>query len=447
MLCAIPIEICNRELDGIIYLALHLAKKGMPTLLGERMVHEYIFRINANEPVIYFDSDFSPTVGKKVISTGGVVFNLSAEGLVKKEWKGLPIYRNISDSVTTICAWGEETADVIKTALPEDKTSLVEVTGYPSFDLMFDKFSPYYISEKIVAEHGDNYLMVNTNFARFNLKMSLDKYLKMLGKMDEWKLYNTPEMQKGIMEEWNNQKNLFSEFKQLVQALSREFPDRHIVVRPHPMEGLQLYKDCFKDLPNVFVTNDSPVRHWISSAGAVIHHDCTTGAEALAMNKLVIGYRPIFNKKKTCRIMSKIGVHATTTKEVIQAVHAGTMPEEQRLLQLEALHPFFANFGQTAAEHIASLAATHAEPTKVWLPKPLNLFENIKCWRKHVSKILRSYQPGHNGRKVRYALDKFPRLPFAEIENRVTRLQAIEPDLPPVEVTSLALNTFLIAPK
>ena len=55
MLCAIPMEIATRELDRVLYLALHLAKCGLPTLFGERMVHEYLFRLNEERSVVYSD--------------------------------------------------------------------------------------------------------------------------------------------------------------------------------------------------------------------------------------------------------------------------------------------------------------------------------------------------------------------------------------------------------
>ncbi|MDK2956423.1 MAG: hypothetical protein PWQ57_1919 [Desulfovibrionales bacterium] len=73
-------EILDRELDGVLYLALHLAKQGMPVLFGERMVHEYLFRINAGSPVVYFDQDQNEDVNRRIVDEGGLVVNLNAEG-------------------------------------------------------------------------------------------------------------------------------------------------------------------------------------------------------------------------------------------------------------------------------------------------------------------------------------------------------------------------------
>jgi hypothetical protein len=277
--------------------------------------------------------------------------------------------------------------------------------------------------------------------------MSLKKYMKMLGRMEEWELYNDSKVQSRLMDGVDHQGKLFAEFRSLIRVLAREFPDRHVVVRPHPIEGHKLYQDSFRDLDNVFVDDRGPVRRWIEAAAAVVHHDCTTGAEALLMNKLVVGYRPFVDSAHVCSVMSKIGVHTTTIEEAVEAIREGKVSREEYQSQLEVLRPYFSNLEHCSAEVVASFVAQHADPAKVWIPRPLGAWESFKCWRKYASKLLRCMQPGHNGRKVRYALEKFPRLPFAEVQSRVERMRAVDPDLPPVRLTSLALNTFLIEPE
>jgi hypothetical protein len=94
------------------------------------------------------------------------------------------------------------------------------------------------------------------------------------------------------------------------------------------------------------------------------------------------------------------------------------------------------------ADHVAALAANN----KTWLPEKLGPWEAAQCWRKHFSKVVRSHQPGRVGKKVQYALEKFPRLPFAEVQRLVTRLKEADPSLPPVGLEALGLNTFLMKP-
>ena len=149
MLCAIPIEIAARELDGVLYLALHLAARGLPTLLGERMVNQYV--LSSRKPVVYFDSDQDLSVNEAVLAAGGRVVNLKPEGL--NQWDRVEVVDNllrILPCVTRICAWGERQAALLRARMPQDKAGLVAVTGYPSFDLAHRDFLPYYRDEDLV---------------------------------------------------------------------------------------------------------------------------------------------------------------------------------------------------------------------------------------------------------------------------------------------------------
>lgn len=446
MLCAIPIEIANRELDGVVYLAMHLARQGFPVLFGERMVEEYVFRLNPGKPVIYFDQDQNTRNNNRVLDAGGVVFNLSTEGLIMADSIERGVYREVVPSVTRLCLWGSRQAEILGKVLPEDMAERVEVTGHPSFDLLGEGVRGYYHDEAIIREHGDDYILVNTNFSLYNMKMDLKRYLRMLGRMTEWTMYQDPEVQAGIWASREYQQRVFDSFIEMVGFLAERFPERHVVVRPHPMEKLDAYANAFAGFDNVFVNNSGSVRKWIASSGCVIHHDCTTGLEALLMGKPVIGYRAVFDEAHTCRLQGSIGIEARNLEAVAEAVERGAMPKADLEAQMDQLRPYIANPEGGAAERIARLAAELDGGRENWRPERLGLVEACKCWRKHLSKLLRARQPGHNGRKVRYALEKFPRIPVRHVQECVNRFREIDPGLPQVEVRHLALNTYLIDP-
>ena len=94
MLCAIPLEIAVRELNGMLYQSLHLAAHGLPTLIGERMVDKYVER--SNRPVLYLDSDQCLSVNETVLKNGGMVVNVNPEGMhlsrPSRPWKISPGY-------------------------------------------------------------------------------------------------------------------------------------------------------------------------------------------------------------------------------------------------------------------------------------------------------------------------------------------------------------------
>lgn len=447
MLCAIPIEIASRELDGVIYLALHLAKRGLPTLFGERMVTQYVK--HNNQPVLYFDIEQYAPINRHVLDCGGAVFNLNAEGfafLCEPEF--ISIFEHIKDDVSTICVFGQRQYDIIRDNSSSGMEDLLEVTGHHAFDLVSERFIPFFRNESISERHGEDFILINANNGIFNHAMGFDYYLKMIQGMDEWQIYNDEGYLDFLRKQFDYQKDIAEAKVALAIHLSQAFPERHIILRPHPTESNAYYSDQLKAYSNVFVDNREQVREWIASAGAVVHHDCTTALEAMLMGKPVIQFRPVYDEDLVDPLLAGIGIEARNSAEVEQLVREGGMPEDIKQAQLERLKPTLANIEFSAAEKISSMAVDVSKRIpETWIPESPSLWGSIKVWRKHLSKVLRSKQPGRNGRKVSYALSKFPRLPVEEVQRRIDRLRAIETTLPEVELTDLTLNTFLMQPK
>ncbi|MGE4192512.1 MAG: surface carbohydrate biosynthesis protein [Pseudodesulfovibrio sp.] len=447
MLCAIPVEILIRELDGVLYQALHLARRGMPTLVGDRMVNRYIR--STDRPLIYFDSDQHVPTNRHVLDCGGVVLNVNSEGqgLVDDPPEMQANFAAIIEHATKICLWGEKQRDIMTRLVPADRAGDLPVTGHPSFDLVAERFLGYYRNEAITGEHGEDYILVNTSFGMFNHEMGFDYYVKMLSRMEEWKVYTDPEHLRTLKVRCAHQERTALAMIELCRMLARTYPERHIIIRPHPAENADYYRSRTADHANIFVSKQWSAREWISSAAAVIHHDCTTGLEATLMGKLVLQYEPYEDIEGSATLMTSIGHRATSPQEALGRIAEGGMPEATSRALRERLAPYLENVNRCASETIADLAAGYGEGRGTWVPEPLGMWDTAKCWRKYLSKRLRAHQPGRNGRKVRYALNKFSRLRKEEVVRRLDGLRSAEPGLPEVSVRQLCLNTFLISPE
>lgn len=448
MFCAIPVEIVIRELDGVLYLALHLAALGLSSLVGDtRLVNRYACA--ARGSVIYFDSDQHLPTNRAILDQGGAVFNLNAEGLNQVESEtDIRGFARVASAVTRILAWGDVQYRALAGLVPPDRTDCLRITGYPSFDLACGGFLPYYHNERIIREHGRDYILVNTNFALSNHKMGFDQYVRMLSRMPEWDKYGNPEYVARLRMYCEYQERLGVEFVRLVDFLAREFPGRHVILRPHPAEKEEYYTRRLGALGNVFVDNSGAAREWIATAGAVIHHDCTTGLEALLMGKPVVQYRPILEEDRVSLILARAGLPAARPEEAAAVVRNGDLPADSRREMLEFFQPYLANITGDSSQIISALAAEQARALPQGaLPRPQGAWDQLVCWRKHLSKLLRARQPGSNGRKVRYALNKFPRLSPGEIRGRLDRLRSLVPGLPRTSVKQMAMNTFLLEPQ
>jgi hypothetical protein len=84
---------------------------------------------------------------------------------------------------------------------------------------------------------------------------------------------------------------VFKTFKELIPTLDRAFTDHTIIVRPHPTENQQVYKDIASDCQRVKVTNEGNVVPWLMATDVVIHNGCTTGVEAYMMGVAAVSYR------------------------------------------------------------------------------------------------------------------------------------------------------------
>jgi hypothetical protein len=88
---------------------------------------------------------------------------------------------------------------------------------------------------------------------------------------------------------------IFKKFQQLIPAVAGAFPKNNIVVRPHPTENQEIYRQIAAGCERVEVTNEGNVVPWLMATKALIHNGCTTGVEAFVMGVPAISYRAALN--------------------------------------------------------------------------------------------------------------------------------------------------------
>jgi surface carbohydrate biosynthesis protein len=446
MLCVHPIEIASRELDGALYLSLHLARAGYPSLIGEYMANR--IATGCGRPVCYFDNDQHKETNDLILRNGGLVFNIDPEGLSAIDTTDAHVenYSRVADHVTKMCLWGNTQKKRISGFLTEKQRELISVTGHPSFDLLSDKFISLYEDPDIVNTYGRDFILFNTNYGFFNHAMGCDNYLKMLTSMKEWQMYATQEVQAHVKKISAYQEVLFNHTISLIEKIARQHPKTTIILRPHPQENLESYTSKLGHLDNLTVVNKGEVRAWLALAKVVIHHDCTTGMEATLMGVPVIQYRPCYDSGIVANVMIKIGQKAESDEEVLRLLDNMDQLRKSKLKDLDYISTFLENVKVPASKTLTKLVQSHDSGQSTWIPEPLGLFGQAECIRKYASKLLRSLQPGHNGKKVRYILNKYPRLPRRKVEKKIERMIALEPNLPEVNVKQICLSTFLITP-
>jgi surface carbohydrate biosynthesis protein len=95
----------------------------------------------------------------------------------------------------------------------------------------------------------------------------------------------------------DHKQSLFDAFKNLIPRFNKAFPDhKHKrIVRPHPTENQDIYRQIAGRCKAVVVTNGGNVVPWLMATRAVFHNGCTAGVEAFLVGVSAISYRPHIN--------------------------------------------------------------------------------------------------------------------------------------------------------
>jgi len=298
-----PVENQVRELDSKLLLACIAARRGFSSLIGSR--REIHFHISSFPPGIYLSK--SMTAASEVMfqimrKLGHQIVAWDEEALVH-----LPpetyFSRRLSpiamEYVSHMFAWGQDNAEMWWQYPQLPNGAEIHVTGNPRNDLLRPEISRYYVEtvEKLRDRYGD-FILVNTNFNHVNAFYPGLNLFAPPDKPGEKPEYGraakgmTREYAEGLRE---HKQAIFNKFQELIPALEKEFPKYNIVVRPHPTENQEIYRQISVRCKQVKVTNEGNVVPWLMAAKALIHNGCTTGLEAYVMGVPAISYRATVN--------------------------------------------------------------------------------------------------------------------------------------------------------
>jgi surface carbohydrate biosynthesis protein len=299
----IPVENQVREFDPKLLLACVAAKRGFSSVIGSR--REMEFRIASFPRSLYLSKSMtirsallfriSNMVGHKIVAW-------DEEALVHLPPETYYADRLCPTSmqyVSHLFAWGQGNVDLWRQYPKLPNGTPIDITGNPRIDMLRPEMHPFFAQKvkEIQNSYGD-FILVNTNFNHVNAfspDMNLFRPVKKSGE--------TPKFGRGVRgmsREFaeglrDHKQAIFQDFQRLIPALEQSFPEYTIIVRPHPTENQEIYRNIAAQCKRVQVTNEGNVVPWILASKAVIHNCCTTGLEAYVMGVPAISYRATVN--------------------------------------------------------------------------------------------------------------------------------------------------------
>jgi len=458
----IPVENQVRELDPKLLLACIAARRGFVSIIGSH--REIDFRIASFPRGLYLNKSMTERNLKMfqiMHRIGHAILTWDEEALIH-----LPpdIYysRRLSPVairyISHLFAWGEENAELWRNYPKFPKSLPIHVTGNPRNDMLRPELRAFYESDvRAIRERYGDYLLVNTNFNHVNAFFPAQNLFKPMKHPDESPQFGKAGvgMTREFAQALHDQKQaVFNAFLSLVPKLSQAFPQLAIIVRPHPTESQDVYRQLASGNRRIHVTNDGNVVPWLQGAKALVHNGCTTGVEAFVMRTPAFSYRPSVCEAidNTFYVLSHgLSHQCFTDAELIDAIRqvmegrlgAAGGDERSGLVQ----RYLTGQEGALACERMMDVvqAITEKQPVLPIPAFPERLFGIVMAQSRFLIKRVKSYFPGTHA-PPEFHRHRYPGITLEELRCRILRFQEILKDRTPISAEAITPQIFSIRP-
>lgn len=317
----IPIETKAREFLGKVLLSCFAAEGGFRIILGEQ--NELQRRLKYLPRGIYIDKSIAPTKVRsfrKCKKLGNHVVAWCEEGISFRNRDAYLRERVSLDAFNEadlFFAWGSVQAEIVRSKVGTNNDKIV-CTGNPRFDLLRAPFRKIFSMEadKIRSLYSP-FILINTNFARYNHFYGRDfviRTMKVQGRIKD-------KEDEAFLVRWADYLGeMLHCFVEMVEYLSRSFPEIKIIIRPHPSENQETWKKKTRTFPNVRVIREGNVVPWIVASEVMIQNSCTTGVEAFVLDEPAICYSPITSETYDAELPNAVSRRASTPNDVVSLV-------------------------------------------------------------------------------------------------------------------------------
>lgn len=272
----------KRDLPGAVMLGYQLARRGVSVVLVpmyEQAVD--VPRLGLDALVVNYARPVNFDLMRSFAKAGLALYVLDTEGgvLAEKGGNSPPaMAAHIKDSgyagiLAGYFFWGSRLHDsflAAGTMLPGQ----LHLTGCPRFDFAASRW------RALLDGEPRGYLLVNANFPLVNSRFT--------GKPGG-------EREAMVRAGWDGAyvdrfiadlKQVFMNYLAEIERLAAARPDRNILVRPHPFESEDVYRDALSRHANVVIDGTGSVLDRIRNAAAVIHLNCGTAVESVLLERL-----------------------------------------------------------------------------------------------------------------------------------------------------------------
>ncbi|HVI89643.1 MAG TPA: surface carbohydrate biosynthesis protein [Dongiaceae bacterium] len=436
-----PMEIASRELDSRLLLACLAVARGYEVVLGQKWLIER--NIAAMPPGLYLSKTLTGRDGLAMAEAKRLGYRVAAideelPGLVMSAKQLRWMSAEAVAATDLIFIAGSNNAQAVAERFPEAANRVVQAAN-PRWDLLRPELRAFHAAEvaALKARHG-RFILINTNLGFTNSqKGNADQIIRdqaRLGKLD----LNNPEHSSYVASILQMEADNRQAVEKLLQQLPEAFPGHRVILRPHPSESLDLWTNLIGGRQGMEVIREGAAVPWIAASEILIHTNCTTGVEALALDKPAICVMPSESTANNRYLSNRINPLARDVEETI-----GLM---RRIIE----RPMAAHQAYSTDMQMAFRQAMSHDPARLGAESVLDRLEPLMAAPStHPRETNRSaWTPGWRyrwrlkDRNVRGIL--MPGLDTADIVDRLARFASLLGVTPPAVVEEIGSKTLLL---
>jgi surface carbohydrate biosynthesis protein len=323
------IEIKKRELEARLYFAFIASLKGYSVVFGKK--GDIYEKRNLLKPGIVVFKSIGPNNTRMIDDLKKIGFEIVAwdeEAFVTPKKINFFIQKRINKEnlykLKYFFSWGDIEHDYLCNEFPEFKENIIK-TGNPRIDILKEKFNNVLEPEtkKISKKYGEFTLFLG-NFGYINdintkegesTSDNLDKQgvYKKGSKGHDWVLGTEKIM-----------RDVFLILPKFFNDFSKSFPNKKLIIRPHPSEKLDPYYQMIRGLKNIYVVMDGKnTLSWIKASNSMISTNCTTSVEAFLLNKLSINLfipNKSYSYEQEFYLPPKVSINTASVDQTIETL-------------------------------------------------------------------------------------------------------------------------------
>ena len=435
-----PIEVQRRELDAKLVVAAIAVSRGYKVLVGQDRIIRRLARFLPKG--ILFDKSIGGKGDRKVYRYNSLGYQIAA---MDEEATGFLVTpemfmetRMAPDTLAMTRRWfciSETVREMCVDKYPKFAEIFV-TTGLGRTDTWQKPLVEMYRddAEKFRNRLG-RFILFNSNFGVPNHARGEHFVAKQLSRVES--MYDAELTGFGqLLRE--NKANLEA-YVDVLPKILKWFPEHKVVIRPHPAENVQFWRDKFREEPRICVEDEGVVTAWILASEFMIHHGCTTGVEAEIMGHPQVNYAPLpdaHHDTEMAKAFSKFVYTEDELKSFMEkALSKGSVPR----MPAKGQAKYFASLsGKPVSEKIVDEFDKISAPSGP-LPSWLGL---LKFTPRHLAASFKDISP----KAKAYSAQKFGGVSVDELEAKMRfNNAALKLDYG-MDVKQVFRNLYMISP-